>query len=121
MLYHHDSCLIMKRYFLSRLSQEAGILLIFTKTIYTIAQHPQTDEFVERFNRSRTLNDMFAKSAELNGKKCNEKLSYVLFAYKLLHKSPLVNHLFNCIRSYTLERCLMLPGPCIQIIETSSN
>ena len=55
----------------------------YLQTIYTTAQHPQTDELVERFNRCRTLTDMFAKSTELNDKNWNEKLSYVLFAYKL--------------------------------------
>ena len=65
--------------FLSKLLQEIGALLGFYK-VNTSAYHPQTDGLVERFNR--TLIDMLAKTTELNGKNWDEKLPFVLFAYR---------------------------------------
>ena len=65
--------------FLSKLLQEIGMLLGFHK-VNTTAYHPQTDDLVERFNR--TLIDMLAKTAEQNGKNWDEKLPFVLFAYR---------------------------------------
>ena len=65
--------------FLSNLFQEMGKLLGFHK-VNTTAYHPQTDGLVERFNR--TLIDMLAKTANRNGRDWDEKLPYVLFAYR---------------------------------------
>ena len=65
--------------FLSKLLQEIGTLLGFHK-VNTTAYLPQTDGLVERFNR--TLIDMLAKTAESNGKNWDEKLPFVLFAYR---------------------------------------
>ena len=65
--------------FLSKLLQEIAALLGFHK-VNTSAYHPQTDGLVERFNR--TLIDMLAKTAEQNGKNWDEKLPFVLFAYR---------------------------------------
>ena len=52
----------------------------FFHKVNTSAYHPQTDGLVERFNR--TLIDMLAKTAELNGKNWDEKLPFVLFVYR---------------------------------------
>ena len=65
--------------FLSKLLQEIAALLGFHK-VNTSAYHPQTDGLVKRFNRA--LIDMLAKTAEQNGKNWDEKLPFVLFAYR---------------------------------------
>ena len=65
--------------FLSKLLQEIGLLLGFHKVNAT-AYHLQIDCLVERFNQ--TLIDMLAKRAEQNGKNWDEKLPFVLFAYR---------------------------------------
>ena len=67
------------RAFLSGLLKEVQQLLGFRKT-NTSAYHPQTDRLVERFNR--TLTSMLAKTVEEGGKDWDQKLSYVLFAYR---------------------------------------
>ena len=46
----------------------------------TTAYHPQTDGLVERFNC--TLTSMLAKTVAANGADWDEKLPYVLFAYR---------------------------------------
>ena len=67
------------RAFLSGLMQEVELLLGFKK-VNTTAYHPQTDGLVERFNR--TLTAMLAKSVEKRGPEWDERLPYVLFAYR---------------------------------------
>ena len=67
------------RAFLSGLMQEVELLLGFKK-VNTMAYHPQTDGLVERFNR--TLTAMLAKSVEKRGPEWDERLPYVLFAYR---------------------------------------
>ena len=67
------------RAFLSGLLREVQLLLGFKK-VNTSAYHPQTDGLVERFNR--TLTAMLAKTAERGGKNWDEKLPFVLFAYR---------------------------------------
>ena len=67
------------RAFLSDLLREVQLLLGFKK-VNTSAYHPQTDGLVERFNR--TLTAMLAKTAERGGKNWDEKLPFVLFAYR---------------------------------------
>ena len=64
---------------MGKLLQEIRMLQGFHK-VNTTAYHPQTNSFVEMFNR--TLIDMLAKIAELNGNNWDEKLPYVLFAYR---------------------------------------
>ena len=65
--------------FLSRLLKEV-CTLIGIKKVNTTAYHPQSDGLVERFNR--TLTDMLAKSVEKDGKNWDERLPFVLFAYR---------------------------------------
>ena len=48
--------------------------------INTTAYHPQGDGLVERFNR--TLQDMLSKTVERSGRDWDEKLPFVLFAYR---------------------------------------
>ena len=67
------------RAFLSGLLKEVQLLLGFKK-LNTSAYHPHTDRLVERFNR--TLTSMLAKIVERGGKDWDEKLPYVLFAYR---------------------------------------
>ena len=68
-----------RRTFLSGLMREVEELLGFHKT-NTSAYHPQTDGLVERFNR--TLTAMLAKTVEKGGKDWDQRLPYVLFAYR---------------------------------------
>ena len=65
--------------FLSGLMKEVEMLLGFHK-VNTTAYHPQTDGLVERFNR--TLIVMLAKMVQRDGRNWDEKLPYVLFAYR---------------------------------------
>ena len=74
----HESC-CRGRAFLSGLMQEVELLLGFKK-VNTTAYHPQTDGLVKRFNR--TLTAMLAKSVEKRGPEWDERLPYVLFAYR---------------------------------------
>ena len=53
---------------------------IGSKKINTSAYHPQSDGLVERFNR--TLTDMLAKSITPGVTEWDERLPYVLFAYR---------------------------------------
>ena len=65
--------------FLSGLMQEVGLLLGYRK-VNTTAYHPQTDSLVERYNR--TLIGMLAKTVDKGGVEWDERLPYVLFAYR---------------------------------------
>ena len=65
--------------FLSRLLMEVNNVMGIHK-VNTTAYHPQTDGLVERFNR--TLTDMLAKTVEANGTDWDQRLPYVLFAYR---------------------------------------
>ena len=65
--------------FMSQLVKEIGELMGFKK-VNTTSYHPQTDGLVERFNR--TLIDMLAKTVAKNGRDWDERLPYVLFAYR---------------------------------------
>ena len=67
------------RTFLSGLLREIQQLLGFKK-VNTSAYHPQTDGLVERFNR--TLTSMLAKTVERGGKDWDQRLPFVLFAYR---------------------------------------
>ena len=64
--------------FLSNLLCEVYSLMGMHK-LNTTAYHPQTDELVERFNR--TLTDMLAKTVKANGRDWDQHLPFVLFAY----------------------------------------
>ena len=70
--------------FLSGLMKEVEILLGFHK-VNTTAYHPQTDGLVERYNR--TLTSMLSKTVEKGGAEWDEKLPYVLFAYRATQHS----------------------------------
>ena len=65
--------------FLSGLMKEVESLLGFRK-VNTTSYHPQTDGLVERFNR--TLTAMLAKSVQNGGRDWDDRLPYVLFAYR---------------------------------------
>ena len=65
--------------FLSGLMSEICKLLGIHK-LNTTAYHPQTDDLVERFNR--TLTAMLSKTVEKNGKNWDRQLPCVLFAYQ---------------------------------------
>jgi hypothetical protein len=65
--------------FLSGLMKEVELLLGFHK-VNTTAYHPQTNGLVERYNR--TLTAMLAKTVEKGGPEWDERLPYVLFAYR---------------------------------------
>ncbi len=65
--------------FFSGLMREVYHLMGIHKTT-TTAYHPQTDGLVERYNR--TLTDMLAKTVQKNGRDWDQKLPYVLFAYR---------------------------------------
>ena len=61
------------------LMNEVELLMGFHK-INTTAYHPQMDGLVERYNR--TLTFMLAKTVEVGGPEWDERLPYVLFAYR---------------------------------------
>ena len=65
--------------FLSKLMMEIYKLL-GVKKVNTTAYHPQYDGLVERFNRS--LIDMLSKTVQAHGQDWDEKLPFVLFAYR---------------------------------------
>ena len=65
--------------FLSELLKEVQVVLGYKK-VNTTAYHPQTDGLVERFNR--TLINMLAKTVERDGKDWDQRLPFVLFAYR---------------------------------------
>ena len=65
--------------FLSSLLQEVCKEMGVHK-VNTTAYHPQGDGLVKRFNR--TLTEMLSKTMEKNGKNWDEKIPYVLFAYR---------------------------------------
>ena len=65
--------------FLSGLLKEVEQLLGYKK-VNTSAYHPQTDGLVKRFNR--TLTAMLAKTVERGGKDWDQRLPFVLFAYR---------------------------------------
>ena len=54
--------------------------LLGVKKVNTTAYHPQCDGLVERFNRS--LIDMLSKTVQAHGQDWDEKLPFVLFAYR---------------------------------------
>ena len=66
--------------FLSGLLKETCELMGIHR-LNTTSYHPQTDGLVERFNR--TLTSMLAKTVEKSGANWDEKLPYVLFAYRV--------------------------------------
>ena len=65
--------------FLSKIMMEVYELL-GTHKVNTTAYHPQGDGLVERMNRS--LLNMLSKSAESNGNDWDERLPFILFAYR---------------------------------------
>ena len=65
--------------FLSKLMLDVYRLMGIWKS-NTTAYHPQTDGLVERFHR--TLTYMLAKSVQQDGKDWDQRLPYVLFAYR---------------------------------------
>ena len=65
--------------FLSSLLQEVCKVMGVHK-VNTTAYHPQGDGLVERFNR--TLTEMLSKVVKKSGKDWDEKVPYVLFAYR---------------------------------------
>ena len=65
--------------FLSGLMKEVEVLMGYHK-VNTTAYHPQTDGLVERYNR--TLTSMLAKTVHRGGPEWDERLQYVLFAYR---------------------------------------
>ena len=62
------------------ITRDWNVIGISQSKINTTAYHPQSNGLVEMFNR--TLIDMLTKTAELNGNNWDEKLPYVLFAYR---------------------------------------
>ena len=66
--------------FLSNLMQEICQLL-GVKKLNTSGYHPQTDGLVEKFNS--TLINMIAKSCEVKDRDWDERLPYLLFAYRV--------------------------------------
>ena len=71
--------------FLSELMLEVCKLL-GTKKINTTGYHPQTDGLIERLNR--TLISMLSKCVTKHGRDWDERLPYILFAYRVsVHES----------------------------------
>ena len=68
-----------RKAFLSKLLHEVYALMGMKKS-NTTAYHPQTDGLVERFNR--TLTDVLAKTVKKGGLDWDEKLPFVLYAYR---------------------------------------
>ena len=77
--------------FLSKLMLDAYKLMGIRKS-NTTAYHPQTDGLVERFHL--TLTDMLAKSVQQGGKDWDQRLPYVLFAYRSSIQSSTGESLF---------------------------
>lgn len=65
--------------FLSQLLSEVYQLMGMRK-VNTTVYHPQTDGLVKRLNR--TMTDMLAKTVQKHGTDWDERLPYVLFAYR---------------------------------------
>ena len=65
--------------FLSNLVQELCAVM-GTKKVNTTTYHPQTDGLVEQFNH--TLTDILAKTTDKGGQDWDNRLPYVLFAYR---------------------------------------
>ena len=85
------------RSFLSGLMKELEALLGFHK-VNTSAYHPQTDGLVERYNR--TLIAMLSKTVEKSGRDWDERLPYVLFAYRAaVQQSTQESPFFSVVRS----------------------
>ena len=67
-------------------SSRIGVeLLMGYHKVNTTAYHPQTDGLVERYNR--TLTAMLAKTVGKDGPEWDERLPYVLFAYRASQQS----------------------------------
>ena len=92
------------------------MLLGFHK-VNTTAYHPQTDSLVERFNR--TLIDMLAKTVEQNGKNWDEKLPFVLFAYRSTAQESTGESPFRLLYGWDpklpMEDALSCPVDCTQV------
>ena len=91
---------------MSKLLKEIGALLGFHK-VNTNAYHPQTDSLVDR-----TMIDMLAKTADLNGKNWDESYHLCFLHIELLCKSLLVSYLFNCFMVDILSYQLKMLYPC---------
>ncbi len=68
--------------------------LLGVKKINTSGYHPQTDGLVEKFNF--TLTNMIAKSCEVKDRDWDERLPYLLFAYRVSAQSLQKNLHFVC-------------------------
>ena len=60
--------------------------MVGCEKINTLGYHPQTDGLVEKFNS--TLINMIAKSCETKDRDWNERLPYLLFAYRVSSQDP---------------------------------
>ena len=102
--------------FLSELLQEVYQLLGLKK-LNTSAYHPQTDGLVERFNR--TLTEMLAKTVDASGRDWDQRLPYVLFAYRTslqesTKESPFYL-LYGRDAQLPTEAALNTPRTCYQV------
>ena len=70
--------------FLPGLMKEVELLLRFHK-VNTTAYYPRTDGLIECYNR--TLTAMLAKTVEKGGAEWDERLPYILFAYRAAQQS----------------------------------
>ena len=94
------------RTFLSGLMKEVELLLGFHK-VNTTAYHPQTDGLVERYNR--TLIAMLAKTVQKGGPDWDDRLPYVLFAYRASQQSSTLESPFYLVYG----RDPRLPTPAV--------
>ena len=83
----------------------------------TTAYHPLTDGLVERLNR--TLTDMLAKTVQAGGADWDERLPYVLFAYRAslqesTQESPFYL-LYGRDPQLPTDEMLRLPKECYQL------